>query len=50
MWAYATGQLIGIFNGGRPPRLINSEVWPAYARRFEAILGSQLQPESLSLE
>ena len=50
MWAFAAEQIVGIFKGGRPPRLINPEVWPAYAKRFEAILGSHVQPESLSLE
>ena len=32
--------------GGRPPRLINPEVWPAYAARFEAIMGTHVQRES----
>jgi hypothetical protein len=30
--------------------LINPEVWPAYASRFEAIMGTHVQSESLSLE
>jgi D-3-phosphoglycerate dehydrogenase len=50
MWALAAEQIVGILKGGRPPRLVNPEVWPAYARRFEAITGSHVQPESLSLE
>ena len=50
MWAFAAEQIVGIFKGGRPPRLINPEVWPAYARRFEAIMGSHVQPESAGLE
>lgn len=49
-WAMAAEQIVGIFNGGRPPRLVNPEVWPAYAKRFEAVMGSHVQPESLSLE
>lgn len=28
-----------ILNGGRPPRLANPEVWPAYKERFERIMG-----------
>ena len=50
MWALAAEQIIGIFKGGRPPRLINPEVWPSYAKRFEAITGSHVQAESDSLE
>ena len=49
MWAFAAEQIVGIFKGGRPPRLINPEVWPAYARRFEAIMGSHVQSD-LSLD
>ena len=37
---FAAEQIVGILKGGRPPRLINPEVWPAYAKRFEAILGT----------
>ena len=50
MWALAAEQIVGIFKGGRPPRLINPEVWPSYAKRFEAITGSHVQSESDSLE
>ena len=50
MWAFAAEQIVGIFKGGRPPRLINPEVWPAYARRFEAIMGLHVQPESAGPE
>jgi D-3-phosphoglycerate dehydrogenase / 2-oxoglutarate reductase len=32
-------QIIGLLKGGRPPRLVNPEAWPAYRARFEAILG-----------
>ena len=32
-------QVIGLLKGGRPPRLVNPEIWPAYRARFEAILG-----------
>ena len=50
MWALAAEQIVGIFKGGRPPRLINPEVWPAYAKRFEAIMDSPVQTNSISLE
>jgi D-3-phosphoglycerate dehydrogenase / 2-oxoglutarate reductase len=50
IWALAAEQIVGIFKGGRPPRLVNPEVWPAYAKRFEAILGSHVQLESLRRE
>ena len=36
--------------GGRPPRLINPEVWPAYATRFERILGYPVQHQEQTLE
>jgi D-3-phosphoglycerate dehydrogenase len=45
MATYAAEQIVGILKGGRPPRLINPEVWPAYAKRYEAIMGSRAQPE-----
>lgn len=35
----AAEQIVGVLKGGRPPRLINPEVWPAYSKRFEAVLG-----------
>ena len=43
MAAIAAEQIVGVLKGGRPPRLINSEVWPAYAARFEAVLGARIQ-------
>jgi len=43
MASIAAEQIVGILKGGRPPRLINPEVWPAYAARFEAVLGMQVQ-------
>jgi D-3-phosphoglycerate dehydrogenase / 2-oxoglutarate reductase len=39
MAAQAAEQIVGLLGGGRPPRLVNPEVWPAYRARFEAILG-----------
>ena len=35
----AAEQIAGVLGGGRPPRLINPEVWPAYAQRFEKTFG-----------
>ena len=35
----AAEQIAGVLRGGRPPRLINPEVWPAYAQRFEKTFG-----------
>jgi D-3-phosphoglycerate dehydrogenase len=41
--AMAAEQSVGVLQGGRPPRLLNPEVWPAYAARFEAVLGTRAQ-------
>jgi len=43
MAAIAAEQIVGALKGGRPPRLINPEVWPAYSARFEAALGMPVQ-------
>jgi D-3-phosphoglycerate dehydrogenase / 2-oxoglutarate reductase len=32
-------QLVQIFRGERPPRLINPEAWPKFAQRFERAFG-----------
>jgi D-3-phosphoglycerate dehydrogenase / 2-oxoglutarate reductase len=40
----AAEQIVGALKGGRPPRLINPEVWPVYAARFEAAMGLPVQP------
>ncbi len=32
-------QVLRILAGEHPPRAINPEVWPAFVRRFEAVLG-----------
>ena len=45
MATYAAEQIVGVLKGGKPPRLINPEVWPAYVKRFEAITGARAQPE-----
>jgi D-3-phosphoglycerate dehydrogenase / 2-oxoglutarate reductase len=39
-------QWIAIFAGAVPPRLVNPDAWPRYARRFERILG--FAPAALS--
>ncbi len=39
MAAQAAEQVVGLLKGGRPPRLINPQAWPAYRARFEAVLG-----------
>jgi D-3-phosphoglycerate dehydrogenase / 2-oxoglutarate reductase len=35
----AAEQMLDALDGKRPPRLINPEVWPAYAKRFERTFG-----------
>jgi D-3-phosphoglycerate dehydrogenase len=50
MALFAAEQIVGILKGGRPPRLINPEAWPAYEARFEAILGSPVQGLSQDIE
>jgi D-3-phosphoglycerate dehydrogenase len=44
MGKFAAEQLILTLDGKRPPRMVNPEVWPAYARRFERSLG--IRPEA----
>jgi len=39
MGRIAAEQMLDMLDGKRPPRLINPEVWPAYARRFERTFG-----------
>ncbi|THD60916.1 MAG: hydroxyacid dehydrogenase [Bradyrhizobium sp.] len=39
MGRIAAEQILDALDGKRPPRLINPEVWPAYARRFERVFG-----------
>jgi D-3-phosphoglycerate dehydrogenase len=36
---WAADQIIGLLDGKRPPRLVNLEVWPAFAVRREAAFG-----------
>ncbi|MCC8937885.1 hydroxyacid dehydrogenase [Bradyrhizobium sp. Arg68] len=39
MGRIAAEQLLDALDGKRPPRIINPEVWPVYARRFERAFG-----------
>jgi D-3-phosphoglycerate dehydrogenase len=39
MGQYAASQLILTLDGGKPPRMVNPDVWPAYAKRFERTFG-----------
>jgi D-3-phosphoglycerate dehydrogenase len=39
MGKIAAEQLIMTLDGKRPPRIVNPQVWPAYAKRFEQTLG-----------
>ena len=39
MGSYAADQIIDVLRGGCPPRLLNPEAWPLYAKRFEAVMG-----------
>jgi D-3-phosphoglycerate dehydrogenase / 2-oxoglutarate reductase len=46
MGRIAAEQVLACLDGQRPPRLINPEAWPAYARRFERAFG--FAPETLA--
>jgi D-3-phosphoglycerate dehydrogenase len=48
--AISAEQIVAAMKGGRPERLINPEVWPAYAARFERILGFPVQHQQDTLE
>jgi D-3-phosphoglycerate dehydrogenase len=50
MATFAAEQIVGVLKGGRPPRLINPEAWPAYAARFEAVLGGHVQTVEADLD
>jgi D-3-phosphoglycerate dehydrogenase len=39
MGKIAAEQVLAALDGLRPPRIVNPEVWPAYARRFERTFG-----------
>ncbi len=42
MGVWSAEQLINLFHGQAPPRILNPEVWPVFARRFEAAIGSPI--------
>jgi D-3-phosphoglycerate dehydrogenase len=50
MAAIAAEQIVGVLKGGRPPRLVNPEVWPAYAARFGAVMGMPVQTHATTEE
>jgi D-3-phosphoglycerate dehydrogenase / 2-oxoglutarate reductase len=39
MGRIAAEQMLGALDGQRPPRIVNPEVWPRYAERFERTFG-----------
>ena len=39
MAAQAAEQIVGVLQGGRPPRLVNPQAWDAYRARFGTIMG-----------
>ncbi len=39
MGRIAAEQILAALDGKRPPRIVNPEVWPAYAKRFEKAFG-----------
>ena len=41
MGKFAAEQLIHAFDGKRPPRVVNPEVWPVYQKRYEAAFGKR---------
>ncbi|MGA7485781.1 MAG: hydroxyacid dehydrogenase [Xanthobacteraceae bacterium] len=43
MGRIAAEQLIMILDGKRPPRIVNPQVWPAYAERFAKVFGFRPQ-------
>ena len=32
-----SAQIIEVLRGGRPPRLVNPEVWPVFVKRYDAV-------------
>jgi len=38
MAAISAEQIVDVLSGGRPPRLINPEVWPSFEKRRQAVL------------
>jgi D-3-phosphoglycerate dehydrogenase len=48
--AISAEQIVAAMKGGRPERLVNPEVWPAYSARFERIMGFPVQHQQDSFE
>ncbi len=42
MGTIAAEQLIGLLDGVRPPRIVNPEVWPVFAARYERAFGRRI--------
>lgn len=42
MGSWSADQIIGLFRGERPPRVVNPQVWPRFRQRFEARTGIKL--------
>ena len=42
MATMAASHIVALASGARPPRLVNPEVWPVFAQRFERVLGRPL--------
>ncbi len=40
--AMGAEQIASVLKGGRPPRLVNPEAWPAYGARFERLTGKRV--------
>ena len=47
---YASEQWIDIFDGKVPPRLINRAAWPKYCERFQKILLTNSNKESINIQ
>jgi D-3-phosphoglycerate dehydrogenase len=43
MGQFAAAQMLDALDGKPAPRIINPQVWPVYARRFERIFGFRPQ-------
>lgn len=43
MAQFASDQGIQVLRGERPPRAVNPEVWPQFAKRFEQIMGRSVE-------
>ena len=41
MGKIAAEQLLDALDGKAPPRIVNPQAWPLYARRFEQVFGSK---------